>query len=196
MDTDILWKLWCHHRGKLLHGLDVSWCTYNVDPATLQSTQWIINVVYHQRSSQSAPLFTAWFNHQIWGKYFFYCNHNIRGAGIKWKNRWRWLYDALIIHCVARIVAETNCIVHTVQYLLYTISMLWVLDPDNFWPDPDPTFLMSRTGSKLKNIFANFLLDFLKKMYDLQVIFLNYWTGKVEHGFLSMAIAPSVLVPT
>jgi hypothetical protein len=37
---------------------------------------------------------------------FFYCNHNIHGSGLKWKNRWRWLYEALIIHCVALIVAE------------------------------------------------------------------------------------------
>jgi hypothetical protein len=38
--------------------------------------------------------------------HFYYCNHNIRGSGLKWKNRWRWLYDALIIYCVARMVAE------------------------------------------------------------------------------------------
>jgi hypothetical protein len=37
---------------------------------------------------------------------FAYCNHNIRGSWLKWKNRWHWLCDALIIHCLACIVAE------------------------------------------------------------------------------------------
>jgi hypothetical protein len=91
------------------------------DSATLQSAQCITNAAYNQRSLQLTPLFTAWFKHQIWGQYmfgsperlpafgartFFYCNHNNRGSGLKLKNRWCWLYDALIIHCVARIVAE------------------------------------------------------------------------------------------
>jgi hypothetical protein len=39
------------------------------DYATLQSTHWLINAAYNQRSLQSTPLFTAWFNHQIWGQY-------------------------------------------------------------------------------------------------------------------------------
>jgi hypothetical protein len=38
--------------------------------------------------------------------HFSYCNHNIRGSGLTSKNRWRWLNDVLIIHCVACIVAE------------------------------------------------------------------------------------------
>jgi hypothetical protein len=70
------------------------------DSATPQSTQWIINAAYNQRSLQSTPLYTARINH------FSFCNHNIRGSGLIWQNRWRWLYDALIIHCVAYIVAE------------------------------------------------------------------------------------------
>jgi hypothetical protein len=76
--------------------------------------QRVINTHDNQRH-------TAGINHQIWGQYMFggprtpagfrselipYCNQNIRGLGPKWKNRWLWLYDALIIHCVAYIVAE------------------------------------------------------------------------------------------
>jgi hypothetical protein len=38
--------------------------------------------------------------------HFFYCNHNIRGSGLKEKNYWRSVYDALIILCVEHIVAE------------------------------------------------------------------------------------------
>jgi hypothetical protein len=41
------------------------------DSATLQSTQWIINAAHNQRSWQSTPLFTAWYNHQIWGQCMF-----------------------------------------------------------------------------------------------------------------------------
>jgi hypothetical protein len=39
--------------------------------ATLQSTQWIINAAYNQRSLQvqSTPHYTAWINHQIRGQY-------------------------------------------------------------------------------------------------------------------------------
>jgi hypothetical protein len=86
------------------------------------STLWITNGAYNQRLLKSTSLFTAWFNHQIPMRpiqvlrsrtpagdrcaHFFFCNHNIYGSGLKWKNRWRWLYDALIICCVARIVAE------------------------------------------------------------------------------------------
>jgi hypothetical protein len=96
-----------------------------LDSATLQSMQWIINAAYNQRSLQSTPLYTAWINHQIWGQFMFgtperlpafvahfsNCNHNIHGSGFKWKNRWCWLYDTLIIHCVAYIVAEPVFIV-------------------------------------------------------------------------------------
>jgi hypothetical protein len=42
----------------------------------------------------------------VWRSHFSYCNHNIRGSGLKLKNRWCWLYYVLIIHCVAYIVAE------------------------------------------------------------------------------------------
>jgi hypothetical protein len=89
----------------------------------LQSMQWIINAAYNQRSLQSTPLYTAWISHQIWGQYMcgaperlpafgahtfsnvITISKIIHGTGLKWKNRWRWLYDTLIIHCVARIVA-------------------------------------------------------------------------------------------
>jgi hypothetical protein len=37
----------------------------------LKSTQWIINAAYNQRSLQSTPLLTSWFNHQLWGQYMF-----------------------------------------------------------------------------------------------------------------------------
>jgi hypothetical protein len=36
-----------------------------IDSATLQSTQWIINAAYNQRSLQSTHLSTARFKHQI-----------------------------------------------------------------------------------------------------------------------------------
>jgi hypothetical protein len=39
--------------------------------------------------------------------HFFYCNHNIRGLGLKCKKSLA-LLDALIIHCVARVVAEPD----------------------------------------------------------------------------------------
>jgi hypothetical protein len=45
--------------------------TYLRDSATLQSTLWIINAPYNQRSLQSTPLLTAWINHQIWGQYMY-----------------------------------------------------------------------------------------------------------------------------
>jgi hypothetical protein len=85
--------------------------------ATLQLTQWIINAAYSQRSLQSTPLLTAWINHQIWGQYMFgtperlsaFGAHTfptvITTSGVQDVD-WRWLYDALIIHCVACFVAE------------------------------------------------------------------------------------------
>jgi hypothetical protein len=85
-----------HDKRKLLfRPLVCMWAL--VDSATLQSMQWIINAAYKQHSLQSTPLFTSWFNQQIWGQYmfvpnvcpvgvrctcFFYCNHNIRGSGL------------------------------------------------------------------------------------------------------------------
>jgi hypothetical protein len=56
-----------------------------------------INAAYKKRTLQSTPLSTAWFNHlmraiHVWHSrtpagvrwaHFFYCNHNIRGSGIK-----------------------------------------------------------------------------------------------------------------
>jgi hypothetical protein len=54
--------------------------------------------------------------------HYLYCNRNIHGSGLKWKNRWRWLYDALIICCVARIVAEP------IDQLLFTLGC-WLAPP-------------------------------------------------------------------
>jgi hypothetical protein len=91
------------------------------DSAMLQSTQWIINASYNQCSLQWTLLFTVWFNHQIWGHTClalpnacrWFCARTFSTVittsmvqDLNEKNRWRWLYDALIIHCVARIVAE------------------------------------------------------------------------------------------
>jgi hypothetical protein len=84
-----------------------STCT-RMDSATLESTQWIINAANNQCSLQSTPLYPDWFNHQLWGHvwrsrtsagvrcaHFFYCNHNIRGSGLKWNKPL-----ALIVWCV------------------------------------------------------------------------------------------------
>jgi hypothetical protein len=78
------------------------------------SMQWIINAAYNQRSLQSTPLLTAWIKTTYLRPvgdrcaHFSYCKHNILGSGLKWKNGWRWLYDALIIYCVACIIAEPH----------------------------------------------------------------------------------------
>jgi hypothetical protein len=100
--------------SKLTHLASPVWMS---DSATLQSTQRIINAHYNQHLFSLRDLTTKYEANtvHVWRSRtpagvrcanFFYCNHNIRGSGLKWKNRWRWLYDALIIHCVARIVAE------------------------------------------------------------------------------------------
>jgi hypothetical protein len=76
--------------------------------------QRIINAHYNQRllslrdlkpNMRPVHVWRSWTPASVRRAHFFYCNHNIHGSGLKWKNLWRWLYDALIIHCVARIVA-------------------------------------------------------------------------------------------
>jgi hypothetical protein len=74
--------------------------------------------------------------------HFFYCNHNIRGSGLKWKNRWPWLYDALIICCVARIVAASDQHIQTYtlsNFSLCTVSQRKVVGAaSNSLPEPEP----------------------------------------------------------
>jgi hypothetical protein len=65
-----LWFYISIHYGRFLKEGFANICLGLVfDSATLQSTQCIITAPYNQHSLQSTPLFTAWFNHQIWGQY-------------------------------------------------------------------------------------------------------------------------------
>jgi hypothetical protein len=62
--------------------------------------------------------------------HFFYCNHNIHGSGLKWKKSL--VYDALIIHCIARLVAELSFLFIICGGCIFFIEMkryLWC----RFW---------------------------------------------------------------